>query len=136
MSTAKQVLSNEVDDMMDLHERIHQLEMLQKRQTEEIKDSFRALTKSLSPKNLLKSAVKTVVDTPGLKATALDTAVSALSGTLGRRLIVGKSKNIFRKAVGSAVKFVITNVVRNKMPVVKKTISSVTNKNGKTLLHH
>ena len=129
-------MKDEVSDMKDLDERIRNLELQQRQQTEAIKVEFRALAASVSPKNLLKSAVKTVVGTPGLKTTVMDTAIGAVSGTLGKRLIVGKSKNIIRRLAGNAARFVISNFVRNKMPVVKEKIATTPLRNAKTLLHH
>jgi len=117
---------NTVADMNDLENKIKSLEALQKIQTEEIKVQFRDLADSVSPKNLLKSAVRTVVGTPGLKTTAIDTAVGAFAGNIGRRLVVGGSGNFVRKLAGTAVKFVLTNLVRNKMPAIKTKLAKAT----------
>lgn len=126
--------------MHDLATRIKELEALQVRQKEEIKNSFHELAQSISPKNLIRSAVRSVVNTPGLKTTALDTVVSAAAGSLGRKLIVRKSGSLLRKVAGTAAKFVITNFVRNKMPAVKQKVSTVAARNGigaaKTGLDH
>jgi len=123
---------NTVSDMWDLNEKIKGLEALQKVQTEEIKVQFRHLADSVSPKNLLKSAVRTVISTPGLKTTAIDTAIGAAAGNLGRRLVTGRSGGFVRKLAGNAVKFILSNVVRNKMPAVKSKLATATH-NG--LLH-
>jgi hypothetical protein len=107
--------------------KIRELELLQRQQVEELKLSFEELTQSISPANIFKSAMKTVVSTPGLRSTALDTAISAGAGFLGRKAVVRNSGNIFTKALGLAVQFFVSNMVRNKMPEIKEKISAHSN---------
>lgn len=111
--------------MADLNARIRQLEVKQFNEAEELKTSFRELAQSINPANLIRSAVQTVVSTPGLKATAIDTAISSIAGSLGKKLVVQNSGNIIRKAVGSAVQFMLMNVVRNKMPAAKEKLAEL-----------
>ena len=103
----------------DLALKIEELELKQKQQVEEIKYSFEQLGESLSPTTIIRNAMKTVVATPGLRTTAIDTAISAGAGLLGKKLLVRKSSGIFKKLAGTALQFIVTNFVRNKMPSVK-----------------
>lgn len=114
--------------MINLASKIKELELRQEQQKEELRTSFRELTHSLSPSVLIKNAMKTVVNNPGLRTTAIDTALSAGAGLLGKKLIVRGSGNILRKLLGTAVGFVVSNFVRNKMPEVKDKI--IANRNG------
>lgn len=114
--------------MNKLETRIRELELLHAQQEEELRDSFRALTERLKPSNLMKSAMKSVITSPGLRTTAIDTALSAGAGLLGKKMVVRGSGNIFRKMAGTAVQFILTNFVRNKMPEVKEKIQA--GKNG------
>ncbi len=112
-----------IADMSDVTARIKQLEALQEKQLEEIKVSFREMGQSLSPANLLKVAVKSLVATPGLRSTAIDTAISGAAGMLGRKIITGRSGNILRKFAGTATQFILSNFVRNKMPKIKENLA-------------
>ncbi len=114
--------------MINLEAKIKELEIREKQQTEELRSSFREFTHSLSPKVLLKSAMRNVVNSPGLRTTAIDTAISAGAGMLGKSFIVRGSGNIIRKIAGTAVQFIVSNFVRNKMPEVKEKIAA--QKNG------
>jgi hypothetical protein len=71
--------------------------------------------------------MKSVIETPGLRSTTLDTAISLGSGILSRKLIVRKSGGFLRKLAGTAVQFIVTNLVRNKMPEVREKINHPTN---------
>ena len=93
----------------------------------ELKESFQGLAHSVNPVNLFKGAMKSVIETPGLRTTALDTAISVGSGILTRKLIVRKSGGFLRKLAGTALQFLVTNLVRNKIPEVKEKMIHPTN---------
>jgi hypothetical protein len=108
-----------VSDLKELEQRIDELEKLREVQKEELKADFRGLAHDLSPAVLIRKGVKQIVEQPGLKATAMDTAIGSGLGFLGRKLIIGKSGNFLRKIAGTAVQFVVSNLVRNKMPAMR-----------------
>ncbi len=110
-----------------LAQKIRELEMRQDQQMDELKMSFSALSESINPVNLFKGALRSVAETPGLKTSAIDTALSVGAGILGRKMIVRKSGGFLRKLAGTAVQFLVTNLVRNKIPEVKEKIIHPTN---------
>ena len=107
--------------------KILELELQEKQQMNELKESFQGLAQSVNPVNLFKGAMKSVIETPGLRTTALDTAISVGSGILTRKLIVRKSGGFLRKLAGTALQFLVTNLVRNKIPEVKEKMIHPTN---------
>lgn len=108
-----------------LKEKIRQLELLQANQIDEIKKSYEDLLESLEPANIVGSAMKNVIGTPGLKSTFIDTIISAGAGILGKKIVSKKSGGIFRKLAGLATQFLVTNLVRNKIPDLKSRTSGV-----------
>ncbi|MBC7873493.1 MAG: hypothetical protein H7Y01_05840 [Ferruginibacter sp.] len=116
-----------ISDSNDLDARIRELEALQVQQTEEIRMSFRELADSLSPANMIKNVMSTVISSPGLRSTVLDSAISAGAGILGKKLVVRNSHNMIRKMTGTAVQFLLSNFVRNKMPAIKENMAAKTN---------
>lgn len=102
-----------------LNEKIRKLELQQADQLQQIKSSYAGLLDSLKPSNLVSSAMKNVLGTPRLKSTFVETIISAGAGILGKKMVVKKSGNIFRKIAGLATQFLITNLVRNKIPDLK-----------------
>lgn len=115
-------MKNSPSPMDDLEMRINELELLQKQQTEDLKQSFHEFGQSISPANIMKGVMKSVVTAPGLRTTVLDTIISSGAGLLGNKLVTRNSGNIFRKIAGKAFQFIISNVVRNKMPAIKENI--------------
>ena len=106
--------------MDDLETRIFKLEQVHAKQMSDLKDSAVGIVESISPANLLRGALKDVVESPDLRNTAINTAIGIGAGFLGKKLYVGNSKNIFKRISGSAIQFLIANFVRNKIPEMQK----------------
>jgi len=113
-------VSTAVSGIHHLETRILELERLQAQQTIELKASVADILDSISPSNMLKSALKDVVQSPDLRNTAINTAIGIGAGLLGEKLYVGGSKNIFKRISGSALQFLIANFVRKKIPGMQK----------------
>lgn len=113
-------MSITVSGKHDLEIRILELEQMQIQQMAELKSSAADIVDSITPANLLKSALKDVVQSPDLRNNAINTAIGIGAGLLGGKLFVGKSKNILKRITGSAVQFLITNIVRKKIPGLQK----------------
>ena len=113
-------MSTAVSAMHDLENRILKLEQVHARQMSDLKDLAADIVDSISPANLLKSALKDVVQSPDLRNTAINTAIGIGAGLIGGKLYVGNSKNIFKRITGSAVQFLIANFVRKKIPGLQK----------------
>ena len=81
----------------------------------ELKMSAVGIIESFSPSNMLKSALKDVVNSPDLRSTAINAAIGIGAGFLGKKIYVGNSRNVFKKITGTAVQFIIANFVRKKI---------------------
>jgi hypothetical protein len=103
-----------------LETRILQLEQLQQQQIAELKRAAGNIADSMSPSNMVKNVLKDIAVSPGLRSTAINTAIGIGAGFLGNKLYVGKSKSIFKKVAGSAVQFLIANFVRKKIPEMQE----------------
>ena len=106
--------------MHDLETRILKLKQLQAQQVDELKAAANNIVSSISPSNILKSALKDMVHSPGLRTSAINTAIGLGIGSLGKKFYVGDSKNIFKKMAGSAVQFLIASFVRKKIPELQE----------------
>lgn len=106
--------------MNDLETRIRELEKVQAQQMAELKLSAVGIVESFSPANMLKSALKDVVQSPDLRSTAINTVIGLGAGFLGKKLYVGNSRSLFKKITGTAVQFLVANFVRKKIPVTKE----------------
>jgi hypothetical protein len=103
-----------------LETRILELEEVQRRQIAELKMTAGNIADSMSPSNMVKNVLKDIAVSPGLRSTAINTAIGIGAGFLGKKLYVGNSKSIFKKVAGSAMQFVIANFVRRKIPEMQE----------------
>ena len=76
-----------------------------------LKNQFAELVESLKPARLLKAAVNNIAENPGIAKVAVGTIVAVEAGVLSRKLIVGKSSNIFRRVIGKVVEFTVAKSV-------------------------
>ena len=103
----------------DLKASIKELEMVTKRQEEALKTNAKSSAKNLNPVNLLRLGVNKVAvasATPDIKTTALNTFIGLAAGYITRKVVVGKSRNIFRRTLGAALQAAIIRMFYRKLP--------------------
>lgn len=103
-----------------LEARLSELKEQEKEQVAALRQSLSGLAESLSPSGLLKSSLKEVVTSPGLRENLVDTAIGIGAGMVGKKLFVGRSNNIFRKLGGTALEFFLANIVRKQVPGLRR----------------
>lgn len=99
---------------------LHLLKQKEKKQAEELKASAEKLARSLSPAGLLSAAIRSISETPDIRAGLIDTAIGIGAGWLGRKLVTGNNKNVFLKITGSVLQFVLSGFVSRKMHQARK----------------
>ena len=98
----------------DLSVAIKRLERRKSVMEEDLKDHFHILIEDLKPKNILKHTIDEVQESTTLKHNLLKVAVGLGAGYFSRKMIVGKSAGIIKKALGTALQYGITNFVAKK----------------------
>lgn len=101
----------EINNSTDLENAIALLSIKNKAQTSAIKNQFADVVESLKPARLLKAAVSNIAENPGIAKVAIGTIVAVEAGGLSKKLIIGKSGNIFRRIIGTAVEFAVARSV-------------------------
>ena len=101
----------EINNSIDLENAIVLLTLKNKAQTSALKNQFAETVDSLKPARLLKAAVSNIADNPGVAKVAIGTIVAVEAGGLSKKLIVGKSSNIFRRIVGTVVELAVARRV-------------------------
>lgn len=101
----------EINNSTDLETAIVSLTEKNKIQIIGLKNQFTELVESLKPARLLKAAVNNIAENPGIAKVAVGTIVAVEAGVLSRKLIVGKSSNIFRRVIGKVVEFTVAKSV-------------------------
>ncbi len=130
--TAKEKLIT-IANTSDLSEAIKRLETKRMLQEENIRDHAHDLLINLKPANILKHTLEEVQESTSLKHNLLKVAIGLGAGYFSRKMIVGKSAGIVKKALGAALQYGITNFIAKK-PEDDGEIISYQSKPKKNLL--
>lgn len=113
-----------VSNIAELKASIRELELKTQRQEQALKDNAKSTVQNFRPVNLIKNGLvgaKKVAVRRDIRVTALNTFVGLAAGFLSRKLVVGKSRNIFKRTLGAAVQAGITKFVYKKLPGLQQT---------------
>ena len=98
----------------DLSVAIKRLERRRLLLEEELKDDFHNILQELKPTNLLKNTLHEIQESTPLKHNLLKVALGLGAGYFSRKLVIGKSAGIVKKALGTALQYGITNFIAKK----------------------
>ena len=111
--TAKEKLQL-IANTSDLNTAIKRLEVQRAIQEDDLKDHFHVVLESLKPKNILKHTIAEVQESTQLKHNLLKVAIGLGAGYFSRKMVVGQSAGIIKKALGAALQYGVTNFVARK----------------------
>ena len=103
-----------INSVAELDMAIKRLERKKLLLEENLKDDFHSLLQSLKPTNILKNTIHEVQESPELKHNLFKVALGLGAGYFSRKLVVGKSAGIVKKALGAALQYGITTFVAKK----------------------
>ena len=102
-------------EQQKLHNEIARLELRKSQQLADIKKQYRLTASSLRPSVLIKKTANELLEGSKVSSTVLKTVVSIVTGFLTKKLVVGKSNNLFKVVMGYIVQLTTTKMVANKM---------------------
>jgi len=98
----------------DLDTAIKRLERKKAIMEEDLKDHVHAILETLKPANILRHTIHEVQESTELKHNLFKVALGLGAGYFSRKLIIGKSAGLVKKALGTALQYGITNFVAKK----------------------
>ncbi len=98
----------------ELDTAIKRLERKIKLQEVELQDQFHAILVSLKPTNILRTTIHEVQESPELKHNLFKVALGLGAGYFSRKMVVGKSAGLVKKALGTALQFGVTQFIAKK----------------------
>jgi hypothetical protein len=110
----KEEILESIANTADLNIAIKKLERKKMLMEEDLKDHFHVLLENLKPANILKNTLHEVQESVPLKNNLLKIALGLGAGYFSRKLMVGKSAGIAKKALGAALQFGITQFIAKK----------------------
>lgn len=103
-----------VNNTSDLSEAIKRLESKSRLMEQDLQDQFHEILDGLKPTNILKNTLREVQESSALKHNLLKVALGLGVGYFSRKLVVGKSAGLVKKALGTALQFGITQFIAKK----------------------
>ncbi|KAA9042194.1 hypothetical protein FW778_09325 [Ginsengibacter hankyongi] len=115
--TNEEIATNKLEqiaNVSDLNAAIKRLERKKFLLEENLKDDFHSVLESLKPANILKHTLHEVQESTELKHNLFKVALGLGAGYFSRKLVVGKSAGILKKALGTALQYGITNFISKR----------------------
>ena len=98
----------------DLSTAIKRLERRRNFLGEDLKDHFHIVLEELKPTNILKNTLYEVQESTTLKHNLLKVAIGLGAGYFSRKMVIGKSAGLVKKALGTALQYGVTNFIAKK----------------------
>jgi hypothetical protein len=114
----------EINNQADLKMAIFNLQRKSAIQKEILIEQFHATHDSLRPVNLIKNIVKDIVGSADLSTNVINSSIGLVTGFLSKKILIGGSKNIFKKILGTVIELGIANVVAKNSDGIKEKGSS------------
>jgi len=108
-----------INSAVQLKEAIFEMEIRKKEQGRTIKEKFYVIKENLKPANIIRNTFDEVATSPRLRLNLLGAVVGLGAAYFSRKLVVGRSVNIFRKMLGSALQLGISAAVASKPGILQ-----------------
>ena len=99
------------------HKRVYELELL--------KEQFHTTYESLKPINLIKNTFSEVSSSPEVKKNILDNVIGLGTGFISKKLLIGNSRNPFKRIIGTILEFAVASVVSKHADGIKSTSQNI-----------
>ncbi len=109
-----QVKLEKIANSTELTTAIKRLERKSMLIEEDLKDEFHIILESLKPSNILKHTIHEFQESTELKHNLFKVALGLGAGYFSRKLVIGKSAGLVKKALGTALQYGITNFIAKK----------------------
>ena len=118
-----------VANTTDLDTAIKRLKRKAQLQEADIQDQIHTIMVSLKPTNLLKTTIHEVQESPELKHNLFKVALGLGAGYFSRKLVVGKSAGLVKKAIGTALQYGVTQFISKKDDSSRSNVAHSKKKN-------
>ena len=109
-----------ITNARQLKEAIILLEAHEKFQKEVVIEQFHDIYNGLKPANIIRNAFHKMTDSPGIANRIIGTTVGIGAGLLSKKILIGKSTNIFKRVFGTLLELVVANAVAKNADGIKQ----------------
>ena len=97
-----------------LNTRIQALEIKKEQDLIALKVELNSVYNELRPSRLIKRAVTDAVEAPEIRENLIESIISLAGGYISKKLLVGKSKSVYKKILGFALQYISTKIISDK----------------------
>ena len=110
-----------ISNLDDLKASIKELELKTHQQEQLLKRNGKLTTQhykeDYTPMNLVRLGLQKVIKTPDVRYTIMNTFIGLAAGWLAQKIVVGRSRNIFRRTLGAAVQAALVRLAYKNLPL-------------------
>ena len=110
------------DPSTELQDAIKALELRRDQELYLLKEQLHATYESLSPLSMVKNALQKVSESQQVRKSLADILISAASGYVTKKVVVGASKSPIRKVLGAVVQNEVTNLVSRNADTIQWSV--------------
>ncbi|MGM0407795.1 MAG: hypothetical protein ACQERU_07410 [Bacteroidota bacterium] len=103
----------------ELKAAIQLLEVEQYANGQQFKEQFFITLDNLKPVRLIENTLKDIITSPHVKNNVLGATIGMATGYLSKKIVIGRSGNIFRKLFGSFLQVGVTNFIAQHPETIK-----------------
>ena len=111
---AKQTGMKKIHNSKDLKQAIAELEIKKDAEELMLKNQFKETYNTYKPANILKNTLEEVSASPKFRNNLLNVAIGLGAGYLSKKLVIGRSAGLLKRAAGTALQYGITALVAKK----------------------
>lgn len=112
----------------ELKRAIEQLEFEQTAQLILLKEEFNTACERLKPINIIKNTWKEAYSEPDIKASVTSNLMGIVSGTIARKIILGRTNNPVTRFLGATIERLVSRSVANNADKIKNVAGNVLEK--------
>jgi hypothetical protein len=117
--------SSEIESIKD---RINRLEAQKQLEYSLLKDEFKDTIDHLKPSNLIKLGVNEISTSTSITNNMVNSALGLATGYVSKKILVGKSINPIKQALGLFLQFAVASVVAKNADTIKATGAKIINR--------
>jgi uncharacterized Fe-S center protein len=108
----------EIKKLEELLETIKSTELEREEHFNDLKEHFSATYKKINFENIMSDSIRNIISKPIVTGNLINSVFSFLGGYLSKKIIIGKSTNIFKNILGSVVQYGFTSFGYQKPEII------------------
>jgi hypothetical protein len=117
-----------LSEIESIKDRINRLEAQKQLEYSLLKDEFKDTIDHLKPSNLIKLGVNEISTSTSITNNMVNSALGLATGYVSKKILVGKSINPIKQALGLFLQFAVASVVAKNADTIKATGAKIINR--------